>query len=446
MLFHYTPAAGWMNDPNGLIHWNGRHHLFYQHNPHSTAFTDIGWGHASSADLITWQEHGEALRPGAGGSPYDVDGCYSGCAVVLDGQVKFVYTGVDGDLQLPCLAHAAGSDLATVTKDRANPAIKDWPRPDVEAFRDHTVHRRDGLWHQAIGGRTTGTGGAVFGYTSANLRDWRYDQLVLDANRSDIPDAVWECPDLFTVGEATTLIVSLLDHTGQLAAALPLVWYATGEWLDGRLHPHRTARLDHGDRFYAPQSYWTDDGRRIQFGWIRTDLDPAVSGPSRGVMSAPRELAIRDGKLRTTPAGELTALRAAPTRNHTRPGARSTVLSLEPAASVELAFDERDLQVTALHLVDDDTGHQFDLDLTDLPRPSAHGDPARLTLLFDHGIVELFRNGTPATWTDLSTPQISQIRIDHAPANGSTPITTWPLRHPLAHRNDPSSRRRDAGV
>ncbi|MER5185393.1 hypothetical protein ABT009_45210 [Streptomyces sp. NPDC002896] len=23
---HYVPAKGWMNDPNGLIHWQGRHH------------------------------------------------------------------------------------------------------------------------------------------------------------------------------------------------------------------------------------------------------------------------------------------------------------------------------------------------------------------------------------------------------------------------------------
>jgi hypothetical protein len=32
------------------------------------------------------------------------------------------------------------------------------------------------------------------------------------------------------------------------------------------------------------------------------------------------------------------------------------------------------------------------------------------------------------TWTDLATPEISQIRIDHSAARDSTPITTWPLR------------------
>lgn len=26
-LFHVAPRCGWLNDPNGLVFWKGRHHL-----------------------------------------------------------------------------------------------------------------------------------------------------------------------------------------------------------------------------------------------------------------------------------------------------------------------------------------------------------------------------------------------------------------------------------
>ena len=50
--FHFTAQTGWQNDANGLLHYQGRWHLFHQHRPPGSPATV--WGHAISHDLVHW--------------------------------------------------------------------------------------------------------------------------------------------------------------------------------------------------------------------------------------------------------------------------------------------------------------------------------------------------------------------------------------------------------
>lgn len=43
-LYHYTPLKNWMNDPNGMVYFDGEFHLCYQHDNYDAI---LGfWGHS----------------------------------------------------------------------------------------------------------------------------------------------------------------------------------------------------------------------------------------------------------------------------------------------------------------------------------------------------------------------------------------------------------------
>jgi len=303
--YHVTPPANWLNDPNGLIERDGTYHVFYQYNPGGPYHHTIHWGHATSEDLVHWRDEPIALTPSPDGP--DSDGCWSGCAVELDGEPTILYTGGRDRRQLPCLATAADSTLRSWTKERSNPVIES-PPDDVDVletehwqaeFRDHCVWHEDGRWHQLIGSGVTDVGGTVFRYGSDDLRDWRYEGQFLTADRSDA-GAVWECPELLRFGEWDLLHVSDYET----------VPYFIGKRRDGEFDVASRGILDHGD-FYAPQSMSVDDGY-LTWGWLPEARDTEAQWDAgwSGSLSVPRRIEVDEsGGLTQRPASRLTALR-----------------------------------------------------------------------------------------------------------------------------------------
>ena len=309
--YHFSAPANWLNDPNGLIDWNGTVHLFYQYNPNGPFHGTIHWGHASSADLVRWTDHPIALAPTPGGP--DAEGCWSGCAVDNNGTPTFVYTGVNP--QTVCLA-VRTDDLESWQKFSGNPVIAA-PPPEIAAytghdFRDPYVWREDRLWWMVIGARREGVGGLVLLYRSANLTEWEFIRVLLagdeQASSHFYEGAMWECPNLLDFGERRALIISVQDAQWRLHHAA----YFCGRYDNGLFAPDTGGVLVHGHAFYAPQATRLADGRILLFGWLRETRPQAASQAAgwSGCMSLPLIVTMQDdGGLRLTPAPELQSLR-----------------------------------------------------------------------------------------------------------------------------------------
>ena len=68
-VYHHTPEANWMNDPNGMFYdeANGIWHLYYQYYPEGTVWGPMHWGHSTSQDLIHWDHQPIAIYPDENG-------------------------------------------------------------------------------------------------------------------------------------------------------------------------------------------------------------------------------------------------------------------------------------------------------------------------------------------------------------------------------------------
>ena len=315
-LYHFLPPANWMNDPNGLIQWQGRYHMFYQHNPAGPLWGTIHWGHAVSDDLVHWNDLPIALSPTPGGP--DKDGCWSGCAVDDDGIPTLIYTGVFPER--PCVA-TSRDNLLTWEKYAGNPVIAGPPEGlDVLGFRDHCVWREGDTWYQLVGSGIRGVGGTALLYRSRDLVRWSYVHP-LCVGDSEGARQMWECPDFFPLDDRYCLLVS-----GQ--PEFLHTYCFLGAYADHTFTPETQGLTDFGLYFYAAQTLLDDLGRRIVWGWIKEGRSGEAQQAAgwAGVMSLPRLLSLRsDGLLGMTPAPELEALRG---RHH-----RFTNVHLTPTSS-----------------------------------------------------------------------------------------------------------------
>ncbi|WP_299089657.1 glycoside hydrolase family 32 protein [uncultured Metabacillus sp.] len=306
--FHFSPEEKWMNDPNGMVYFNGEYHLFYQYNPFDTIWGPMHWGHAVSKDLIHWEQLPIALHPDEHGT------IFSGSAVVdwhnsscffEDDQPGLVAIYTSNDTypdservrQRQCLAYSKDNGRTWVKYEK-NPVLSDHTKTD---FRDPKVFWYDATkkWIMILA-----TGQSVTIYTSPNLKEWEFASEFGSNAGSHV--GFWECPDLFPLpveNEENKIKWVMLVSIGDTGTSKEgsRTQYFIGDF-DGKTfvndHEDETFLwLDYGMDNYAGVS-WSDipakDGRRMYIGWM-SNWRYANQVPTkewRGAMTLPRELSL----------------------------------------------------------------------------------------------------------------------------------------------------------
>ena len=207
---HYSPEQNWMNDPNGMVYEDGTWHLFFQYNPSGTRWGNMSWGHATSTDLVHWEEQPVAIPQTFDESGTAIEDIFSGSVVVDEGNTSGFGTADDPAMVAiytsaytpahPTLAGKQAQSLAystddgqTWTKYEGNPVLD----RNSANFRDPKVIRYtnpetgESYWVMAA---VEALQYKVVLYRSDDLKTWRY---LSDFGPANATGGIWEVPDLF---------------------------------------------------------------------------------------------------------------------------------------------------------------------------------------------------------------------------------------------------------
>ena len=300
-VFHIVGEQGWINDPNGVVKFQGKYHAFYQYFPFACNWGPMHWGHVVSEDLLNWEYLPIALTPG---DEFDRDGCFSGSSLVVDGTLYIVYTGFrfneDSEKirQIQCLA--SSTDGVHFVKHGAIVTEKDLPEQYKPCdFRDPQLVKKGDDYLLFVAAKKKSGGGSIVLFKSKDLKNWTFVNDVLTHNSDgDMIECVGYYEDLGLIIyseqnfpkdnphclniHSTEYELGSLNEEGQFIAT------------------NKKTLMDYGFDFYAPQIM---NGEHYLFAWM--DMwdrnNPSDKFGFAGMLTVPRKVTVEDGYMIQTP-------------------------------------------------------------------------------------------------------------------------------------------------
>ena len=301
--YHFTAQRNWINDPNGLVYFQGEYHLCYQYNPLGNIHRNMSWGHAVSTDLLHWRELEVAIPIEAGVE------AFSGGAVVDWRNSSGFGLGDAPPLVAAFTGHHTGKHLQDQRLAFSNDHGRTWTRyssnPVLDIgesdFRDPKVfwHAATGRWVMLL---VLAHEFKIQFYSSSDLKTWEF---LSDFGPAGSSAGIWEVPELLELpiagssesrwmlkvdlgaggpcgGSAGQYFIGQFD--GTRFTADPASLETAPNWING------------GKDFYAAVA-WSDapDGQIVWIGWMNNwqYASQLPTSPWRGAMTLPRTLELR---------------------------------------------------------------------------------------------------------------------------------------------------------
>ncbi len=296
LQYHYRPSEGWVNDPNGLVYFDGFYHVFYQHAPHHEVpwKEPMHWGHARTKDFLTWEELPVALCPDQN---YDKNGCWSGSAIAKDGMLYLFYASI-GENSEQTVSVAFSKDGIYFEKYKNNPVIDHYPIDGGPDFRDPALCFANGKYYCVMAtGHPESKKGRLCLYESEDLFHWQYNGIMAEWDDCKYT----ECPSFLPAEDGNYLLtvsVCPLEQNHYFS-----VMY--GEFNGGKYTVRHTSEVDKGPDQYAGQVFRDHKGRNILISWMPGWRYSGYKAKDIGCMSLPKQLTVKDGKITAYPIEEV---------------------------------------------------------------------------------------------------------------------------------------------
>lgn len=400
--YHLTAPKHWINDPVGFIYYKNKYHLFYQHFPYENKWGTMHWGHATSEDLVHWDDQGIALYPS---KEYDANGCFSGSAIEIDDKMYLYYTSViyqkvnpenvhktySGDEFLSSQSMIISNDGFTFDnlndKKLIIPIFKEGEIGHPVHTRDPKVWKYQDTYYMVLASKyldeNNNYNGQLLFYTSKDAKQWNYTNNYRGIKLGDM----WECPDVFTVDDQDLLIMSpeRTNKTGYPSHAR----ITTANFNHENCELEITGDLnylDYGLDIYAPQTTIDQNGQRIYVGWMRMPV--ADEENWIGLITYPRVITYKNNNIYTNIHPNVDAIFKNKVDSFDSNKPCKIVTTLNSGDSINIggyiiSYDD------CLH-VDRSKVFKYDVALKKLQTPTI--DICNLNIYYDNDIIEIYVN------------------------------------------------------